>query len=41
MCAQATCAASCTDKTCPCTYIDEKGDAQDVTCVNPNLDNDN
>ena len=35
-CADATCPQDCTEATCSCTYIDESGNAQDVTCNNPN-----
>ena len=36
-CANAVCPANCTSKTCACTYIDDKGKTQSVTC--PNKDN--
>ena len=35
-CADATCSADCVDATCPCTYINENGDSESVTCNNPN-----
>ena len=38
-CANASCSQTdCgTDKTCRCTFIDEDGNAQDITCKNPYL----
>ncbi len=34
-CANASCPAGCTTATCACTYIDDKGATQSVTCPNP------
>ena len=35
-CADATCDSNCTDATCNCTYINDNGTAENVTCNNPN-----
>ena len=35
-CANAYCPSTCTTDTCSCTYIDENGTSQSITCKNPN-----
>ena len=35
-CADATCDPKCTDATCACKYINDKGVEEDVRCNNPN-----
>ena len=37
-CANAVCPSKCTGTKCECTYLDEKGKEQKITCPNKNDD---